>query len=134
MTGPLRVRMALHTGEAELREGDYFGPALNRTARLMAVGAGGQCLLSQATAALVQEQLPAQVSLRDLGEHRLKDLVRPERVYQIVAPDLPADFPPLKSLSAYVHNLPVQLTSLVGREQELSEIRRLLGCDTAADA
>ena len=67
----------------------------------------------------MHEQLPAQVTLRDLGEHRLKDLVRPERVYQLVAPDLPADFPPLKSLNTYRHNLPVQLTSLVGREQEI---------------
>ena len=127
VTGPLRVRMALHTGEAELREGDYFGPTLNRTARLMAVGAGGQCLLSQATAALLQEQLPAQVTLRDLGEHRLKDLVRSEHVYQLAVPDLPAEFPPLKSLNTYRHNLPVQLTSFVGREQEIEEIRRLLG-------
>jgi predicted ATPase/class 3 adenylate cyclase len=125
-TGPLRVRMALHTGEVESRAGDYFGPALNRAARLMAVATGGQGLLSQTTADLVQDRLPAGVSLRDLGEHRLKDLVRPERVYQLLAPDLPADFPPLKSLNAFPHNLPVQLTSFVGRERELAETRRLL--------
>ena len=94
-TCPIRVRMALHTGEAEMRDGDYFGAALNRTARLMAVGAGEQSLVSQTTAALVQDRLPEHVSLRDLGEHRLKDLVRPEHIYQINAPELRADFPPL---------------------------------------
>ena len=82
-TGPVRVRMALHTGEAELRAGDYFGTALNRAARLMSVGAGGQILVSQTTAFVIQDRLPPQVSLLDLGEHRLKDLVRPEHIYQI---------------------------------------------------
>jgi predicted ATPase/class 3 adenylate cyclase len=125
-TAPLRVRMALHTGEAELRDGDYYGPALNRAARLMAVAAGGQSLISQTTAAVIQDRLPAQVSLRDLGEHCLKDLMRPERVFQIGAPDLPADFPRLRSLNAFAHDLPVQLTSFVGREQEIGETRRLL--------
>src|SRR5690349_6108989 len=98
-TGALRVRMALHTGEAALRDGDYYGPALNRAARLMALAAGGQSLASQATATLVQDNLPANLSLLDLGEHVLKDLVRPERVFQIVAPGLPAEFPPLPSLN-----------------------------------
>ncbi len=125
-TGPLRVRMALHTGEAELRDGDYFGAALNRTARLMSVGAGGQILVSQTTAAVIQDRLPAQVSLLDLGEHRLKDLVRPERVFQVIVPDLPTDFPPLKSLGAFPHNLPVQLTSFIGREHDMAETRHLL--------
>jgi len=115
-TSPVKVRMALHTGEAELREGDYYGPALNRAARLMAVAHGGQVLLSAITADLVQEQLPAGTTLRDLGEHRLKDLVRSERVFQLALPDLPADFPPLKSLNAFPNNLPIQLTSFVGRE------------------
>lgn len=123
---PLRVRMALHTGEAEIRDGDYFGSTLNRAARMMAVGAGGQSLLSQTTAAVVQDQLPKQVALRDLGEHRLKDLVRPEHIYQVVVPELPETFPPLKSLSAFPHNLPVQLTSFVGREKEIAETRKLL--------
>ena len=125
-TGPLRVRMSLHTGEAEQRDGDYFGTAVNRAARLMAVGAGGQILVSQATTAMIQDRLPAGVSLFDLGEHRLKDLVRPEHVFQIGVSDLPSVFPPLKSLSNFPNNLPVQLTSFVGREKEIAEVRRLL--------
>ncbi len=79
--GPLRVRMGIHTGAAEQREGDYYGPAVNRAARLMAVGHGGQILLSQATADLLGDHLPAGVELRDLGEHRLKDLSRPEHLF-----------------------------------------------------
>jgi predicted ATPase/class 3 adenylate cyclase len=126
VTGPVRSRMALHTGEAEMRDDDYFGTTLNRTARLMTVAAGGQVLISQTTADLVQDRLPAGIGLRDLGEHRLKDLVRPEHVYQVLAPDLTADFPPLKSLNAFPHNLPVQVTSFVGRENEIAESRRLL--------
>ncbi len=125
-TSPLKVRMALHTGEAELREGDYYGPALNRAARLTAVAHGGQVLLSAVTADLVREQLPAGTTLRDLGEHRLKDLVRPERVFQLALPDLPLDFPPLKSLNAFPNNLPIQLTLFVGREKEIAEIKALL--------
>jgi predicted ATPase/class 3 adenylate cyclase len=125
-TVTLRVRMALHTGESELREGDYYGTAVNRAARLMAVAAGGQCLVSQTTAALTQDSIPAQINLLDLGEHRLKDLVRPERIFQVTAPGLKDDFPPLKSLNAYRHNLPVQLTSFVGREKEIGEAHRLL--------
>jgi hypothetical protein len=87
--------MALHTGAAELRDGDYFGAPLNRVARILALGHGGQTLLSRATHDLVADVLPAQTSLRDLGEYPLKDLSRPERVFQIVTPDAPADFPPL---------------------------------------
>jgi len=124
--GALHVRMALHSGEAELRAGDYFGTAPNRAARLMAAGTGGQILISQSTADLIQDSLPAEVSLRDLGEHQLKDLVRLEHIFQVVALDLPVDFPPLKTLSVLPHNLPVQLTSFVGREQEIVEARRLL--------
>jgi len=123
---PLHVRMALYTGEATLRAGDYYGTAVNRAARLMSVASGGQSLISQATAAVIQDHLPPQAGLLDLGEHRLKDLVRPERVFQLVAPDLPADFPRLKSLNAFPHNLPVQLTSFVGRENEIAEARELL--------
>jgi predicted ATPase/class 3 adenylate cyclase len=122
----LRVRMALHTGEAEAREGDYYGPALNRAARVMAAGHGGQVLLSQVTAELVRDQLPAAVSLRDLGEHRLKDLTRPEHIFQLGTSGLPADFPALRSLDASPHNLPVQLTHFIGREREMVEVRRLL--------
>jgi WD40 repeat protein/class 3 adenylate cyclase len=98
ITDPLRVRMGLHTGAAEERDGDYFGPPLNRAARLMSAGYGGQILLSLATQQLVRDHVPPDVGLRDLGEGGLKDLVRSEHVYQVVAPDLPADFPPLKSL------------------------------------
>jgi class 3 adenylate cyclase len=96
-TGPLRVRMALHTGRAEVRDGDYAGAPLNRVARLLSAGHGGQVLLSGATAELVQDHLPSEVHLRDLGTHQLKDLYRPERIFQLVTPDLPADFSPLAS-------------------------------------
>jgi class 3 adenylate cyclase len=124
---PLRVRLALHTGEADLRGGDYYGGAVNRAARLRAVAHGGQALLSQATHDLVRDALPAGVAVRDLGEHRLSDLQRPERVYQLSAAGVPADFPPLRSLDALPTNLPRQLTSFVGREGEVAEVRRLLG-------
>src|SRR5918998_1357397 len=100
LTTLLRVRMALHTGEADLREGDYYGSAVNRCARLRAVAHGGQALVSLATQELVRDSLPGYISLRDLSEHRLKDLIRPERIFQLVVSDLPADFPPLKSLDA----------------------------------
>lgn len=123
----LRVRMGLHTGEAELRAGDYYGQALNRVARIMSVAHGGQILLSGITAEIVREHLPNNISLQGLGEHRLKDLIRPEHLYQLVAPDLPKDFPPLKSLDALLNNLPIQLTSFVGREAEIAEVKRLLG-------
>jgi predicted ATPase/class 3 adenylate cyclase len=119
----VRVRMGLHTGEAEARAGDYYGPALNRAARLMAVGHGGQTLLSTTTADLVRDHLPDGASLRDLGEHRLKDLVRPEHIYQLSHPTLQADFPPLKSVDAYPNNIPIQLTTFVGRERELKDAK-----------
>ena len=92
---PLRVRMALHTGAAQSRDDDYFGPTLNRVARVLSTGYGGQILLSVATIELVRDSLPAGASLKDLGEHALKDLLRPEHVYQLSSPDLPAAFPPL---------------------------------------
>jgi class 3 adenylate cyclase len=95
--GALRVRMALHTSAVELREGDYVGPPLNRVARLLVAGHGGQILLSLTAQELVRDRLPPGVALRDLGEHRLKDLIRPEQIFQLVAPDLPADFPPLRT-------------------------------------
>jgi predicted ATPase/class 3 adenylate cyclase len=122
----LPIRAAVHTGTADERNGDYFGPAVNRVARLLAIGHGGQVLVSGVTADLVQGDLPAQTSLRDLGEHRLRDLARPEYVYQLVAPDLPADFPPLRSLDTLPNNLPLQLKSFVGREAEIAEITSLL--------
>ncbi len=120
------VRMALHTGTAEVRDNDYFGQPLNRVGRLLAVGHGGQVLLSVATQELLRDSLPASISLRDMGDRRLKDLIRPERVYQMVALDLPADFPPLRTLDARAHNLPIQLTSFVGREREMQELKGLL--------
>jgi predicted ATPase/class 3 adenylate cyclase len=125
---PLRVRMALHTGVAEERDGDYFGQPLNRLARLLAIGHGGQVLLSLAAAELVQGNLPCGVSLTELGEHRLKDLGRPETVFQLCHPGLPAEFPPLRSLDSpdLQHNLPQQLTSFVGRGKELAEVKALL--------
>lgn len=122
----LRVRMGLHTGEAEARADDYFGPALNRAARLMSVGHGGQVLVSASTVALVRDRLPPDVTLLDLGEHRLKDLIRPEHIFQVAHPALLPSFPPLRSLDSYPNNLPIQLTSFVGREQVLAEVRELL--------
>jgi class 3 adenylate cyclase len=119
---PLRVRMALHMGAAEERNGDYFGPPVNRVARLLSAAHGGQVLLSLATQELVRDQLPKGTSLRDLGEHRLKDLFRPERVFQLLAPELPSEFPPLRTLDAYRNNLPLQPTPLVGREKEVAEV------------
>ncbi|MCJ7659484.1 MAG: tetratricopeptide repeat protein [Anaerolineales bacterium] len=123
---PVKVRMALHSGETEERGDDYVGPLLNRVARLMSAAHGGQVLMTQATYELVRDNLPEGVRMRDMGEHRLKDLERPERVYQLVAVDLPQDFPPLKTLDAHPHNLPVSLTSFVGRDRELSEVSQLL--------
>jgi predicted ATPase/class 3 adenylate cyclase/Flp pilus assembly protein TadD len=122
---PLRIRMALHTGTAEARGGDYFGTALNRVARLLDAGHGGQILLSSTTAELARDLLPEGASLRDLGAHRLKDL-RPEQVFQLVHPGLPSDFPRLKSLDDLPTNLPQQLTSFIGRDYEMAEVKRLL--------
>lgn len=123
---PIRVRVALHTGAADEREGDYFGPPLNRVARLLSSGHGGQMLISFATKELLHEHLPAGIQLRDMGERRLKDLIRPEHIYQVLAPDLPTGFPPLKTLDTFRTNLPAQLTSFVGREKEIAEVKALL--------
>ena len=126
-TTRLRVRMALHTGAADERDGDYFGPPLNRVARLLSAAHGGQVLLSLPIQELVRDQLPSEVGLRDLGEKHLKDLFRPERVFQLLAPDLPSQFPPLRTLDAHGNNLPVQPTPLVGREREVAQVcERLL--------
>jgi predicted ATPase/class 3 adenylate cyclase len=121
-TGPLRVRMGLHVGEAATREGDYFGPTLNRAARIMSAGHGGQVLLSAAAAALVVDELPNGSTLRDLGEHQLKGLGRAERVFQLIHPDLDASFPPLTTLSRRPSDLPDQPSAFVGRAAELKEI------------
>ncbi len=123
---PIRVRMALHTGAAEERDGDYFGPAVNRIARLVSAGHGGQILVSLTTSELLRDQLPPGVELRDLGEHRLKDLARRERVYQVAAPDLPANFPPLRTLDSRLNNLPSPPTPLVGRAEEAAALELLL--------
>jgi predicted ATPase/class 3 adenylate cyclase/DNA-binding CsgD family transcriptional regulator len=126
----LRVRMAVHTGEAQLRDaGNYFGPTVIRCARLRTCGSGGQVLLSQTTADLVRDQLGGGVGIADLGRHRLKDLQRPEQVWQLMIDGLSNDFPPLTSLDSFRHNLPVQVTPLVGRERELDELAELLVAD-----
>ena len=120
----LRVRMAVHTGEVQVRGDDnYVGQTLNRCARLRGIGHGGQVLVSAAAAAVLADRLPDGVTLRDLGVHRLRDLGRPEHVWQLVHPDVPAEFGALRSLEAYRHNLPVQLTPLVGRVGEITELR-----------
>lgn len=123
----MKVRMALHTGAAETRDGDYFGQSLNRVARILASAHGGQVLLSLPTEELVRDALPMGVQLRALGEHRLRDLARPEHLFQLVTADLPSQFPALRSLESVPNNLPVQLTSFIGRERELAEVKRLLG-------
>ncbi len=123
---PVRVRMALHTGEGDFRAGDYYGPAVNRCARLRGVAHGGQALLTLATAELVRDGLPEGAKLRPLGIHRLRDLQRPEEIFQILDRDLPDEFPPLKSVDIWPNNLPVQLTSFVGREKEIAEVKRAL--------
>ena len=116
----LRVRMALHTGTAELRDNDYFGQPLNRVARLLDAGHGGQTLLSDVAHDLTRDTLPLSAALKPLGEHRLRDLGRPEPIFQLLHPDLPSEFPPLKSLDnpELPNNLPQQVTSFIGREKE----------------
>jgi predicted ATPase/class 3 adenylate cyclase len=122
----IRVRMGLHSGEATLAGGNYVGLDVHRVARITAAGHGGQILLSRATAALVEANLPPGVLLRNLGEHRLKDLAHAESLYQLVVPELPSDFPALKTLDAIPNNLPIQLTSFIGRERDVAETRDLL--------
>lgn len=122
----LKIRIALHTGEADLRDGDYYGTVINRCARLRSIGHGGQILLSQATYELVRDVLPPGITLQNLGVHRLRDLQRPEQVFQLNHPDLPGKFPSLRSLNAIPNNLPQQLTSFVGRDREIKEVMRLL--------
>jgi predicted ATPase/class 3 adenylate cyclase len=121
--GALRVRMGIHTGHADARDGDYFGSAVNRAARLMSVAHGGQIVMSLATEELLRD---GDVELVDLGEHALRDLSRPERVFQVAYPGLERDFPPLASLDAFGGNLPVQVTSFVGRDEDLSRVVDLL--------
>ena len=125
----IKVRMALHTGESELREHDYYGPVVNRCARLRGIAHGGHVVLSQATLELAQDALPDGVTFRDMGAHRLRGMERPEQVFQLLHPGLPSDFPALDSLDAQEaprHNLPAQLTSFIGREEEIDEVASLL--------
>lgn len=122
----IHVRMGLHSGEAELRDGDYYGATLNRAARLMSIAHGGQILISNTTAELLRDGLPPNITLKELGEHRLKDLTRPERVHQVNHTDLESNFPPIKSLDAFPNNLPTQLTSFIGREKEIEEIKNAI--------
>src|SRR6185503_6209057 len=119
---PLRVRMGLHTGEAELRDGDYYGPALNRAARLMSAAHGGQIVISRATEELLRDDLPPGLDLVDLGDHRLRDLNRPERVFQVTIAGLPATFPALQSLDARHGNLTPAMTPLVAREADVASV------------
>jgi predicted ATPase/class 3 adenylate cyclase len=125
--GGLRVRMGLHTGEGMLEGGTYVGLDVHRAARIAAAGHGGQIVLSSASRGLVEHALPHGVALKDLGEHRLKDLSHAEHLFQVVIEGLPSDFPALRSLDARPNNLPVQATTFVGRERELAACRRLLG-------
>jgi class 3 adenylate cyclase len=119
---PLRVRMGLHTGHAEIRDGDYYGPAVNRAARVAAAAHGGQIVMSHATEKLVCDELPVGVELLDLGEHRLRDLSRAERVFQVRAAGLQEEFPALRSVEAFPGNLPVQFTSFVGRGEDVAAV------------
>ena len=125
--GSLKVRMGLHTGPATLNGEEYEGYLiLSHTKRLMSVAYGGQILLSEATETLLRETIPPEVKMLDLGGHRLKDFERVEHIYQVVWPDLPAEFPPIRSLVSIPNNLPVQLTGFIGRTREINDIKLLL--------
>jgi hypothetical protein len=122
----VHVRMGLHTGEPQRTVEGYVGLDVHLAARIMSVGHGGQVLLSQTTRHLVEHHLPDGVSLRDMGEHRLKDLQQKSHLFQLVIAGLPADFPLLKALDTHPHNLPVQPTPLIGREREVAAVQQLL--------
>ncbi len=122
----VKVRMGLHTGEGTVSGDSYVGIDVHRAARIAAAGHGGQVLVSAATRMLAEGSLPDGVGLEDLGEHRLKDLSRPEHISQLTVDGLAASFPPVRSLNEVPNNLPTQLTSFVGRERELGEAARLL--------
>jgi predicted ATPase/class 3 adenylate cyclase len=129
-TGPLRVRMAILTGEAEAQRGDYSGSSLNRIGRLLGLVHGGQIVISQTTQLLVRDALPVGTGLRDLGEVHLRDLSHSERVYQLTHPDLPSDFPPIASADHPTNNLPFHPTAMIGRETELAEVLKRLSSET----
>lgn len=122
----MRVRMGLHTGEPISAEVGYVGISVHRAAWICSVGHGGQILLSRVTHDLVEDTLPPGVGLRDVGRHRLKDLAPPQHLFQVIAAGLPSDFPALKSLDTRLHNLPIQLTSFIGREREKAEVHKIL--------
>lgn len=122
----VRVRMGLHTGEPIAQSERYVGIDVHRASRICGAGHGGQILISETTYALIKNELPPDISIRDLGAHRLKDFSAPEHLYQIVGADLPSDFPPLGTLDARPNNLPIHLSSFVGRERELAELARHL--------
>jgi predicted ATPase/class 3 adenylate cyclase len=122
---PVRVRIGMHTGEGTVGGDSYVGLDLHRAARIAAAGHGGQILLSSATSELVRAGLPDGLGLRDLGEHRLKDLARPEHIFQLTIDALTAEFPPIRSLET-PSNLPIQRTSFVGREREVARVKELL--------
>jgi len=127
----LQSRAAIHTGSVELRDDEYIGLPLSRIARLLEVGHAGQMLVSLATYELVRDSMPPGATLQDLGSHRLRDLTRPEQIYQLGAPGLPADFPLLRTLDQHQTNLPLQPTALIGREHEVAQVCALLrGSDT----
>ncbi|MGI9058178.1 MAG: tetratricopeptide repeat protein [Ktedonobacteraceae bacterium] len=123
----VRVRIGLHTGEPTLTADGYIGIDVHHAARIMGAGHGGQILLSPTTCQLVEQQLPRDTYLKDLGDHRLKDLQRPSHLFQLSLESLPADFPPLKTLDMHPNNLPIQPTPFIGREKEVATITRLLG-------
>ncbi len=123
----IRVRMGIHTGEAEAREHEYHGYlSLSFVQQLMSAGHGGQVLVSGAAEYLLRDGLPKDVSLRDLGKHNLKDIQQPVRVFQVSAPNLQSEFPALRALDVFANNLPTQITSFVGREKELADVKKLL--------
>jgi predicted ATPase/class 3 adenylate cyclase len=124
---PVRVRMGLHTGEGVLGGDDYVGIDVNRASRIADAAHGGQIIVSDATRGLVKHALPEGVSLRDLGEHRLKDIDHPEHLHDLTIEGLPAEFPPPRTLDARPNNLPAELTSFVGREEQMDEVRQILG-------
>jgi len=131
---PIKVRMGIHTGAAKMeienKENTYSGYAtLALTQRIMSAGHGGQILISQSAFDLIRDRLPGNATFIDMGERRLKDVLRTERLYQLCVPDLPSEFQPLNTLESFNHNLPTQLTSFIGREKEIVEIKKLVAAN-----
>jgi len=131
---PIRVRMALHTGDVALETGEYHGLVLHRASRMLSAAHGGQILCSEATAALLRRDLEPEVRLKDLGVYRLRDVEEPERLFQVAYPDMPhGEFPPLRADVVHVAHLPLQFTRFFGREQELSQLEEMLRPDPQRD-